>query len=137
MQIVHNNLNELINIVIGVFAADQACCQLLQCVEEGIQIHLAVVTLPHNVFVDNVVVGLEEPRVRQARYLTQLLKLHGRDGVRALLPCQVLEYGLCMRIQVILIVLRAIVRQDSLKAPHRLEELRLLRVGASWGFGAY
>ena len=76
MQVVHNHLNELINVFIGVLPADQPGSQLLQGVEERIQVHLAVVTLPHDVLVNNVIVGLQEAGIRKSRDLAEFLELH-------------------------------------------------------------
>ena len=137
MQVVHNHLDELIYVFIGVLLADQPGCELLQGVEERVQVHLAVVALPHDILVDNVIVGLKKAGIREPRDLAQLLELHGRDGVRAFLPCQVLEDALRMRVDVKLVKLSAIVRQDTLQTTHSLDEVRLLRIGAGGRFGAY
>ena len=96
MQVVHNHLNELVNVFIGVLLADQPGCELLQGVEERVQVHLAVVALPHDVLVDNVIVGLKEAGIREPWDFAELLELHGRDGVGAFLTCQVLEDALRM-----------------------------------------
>lgn len=137
MQVVHNHLNKLVNIFIRTLPADQPGGKLLKCVEERIQVHLTVVTLPHDILVNYVIVSFKQAGISETRNLAELLELHGRDGIGAFLTCQVLEYALSMRINVKLVKLGAIVWQNSLQTAHGLDEVGLLLILA-WGwFGAY
>jgi hypothetical protein len=48
------------------------------------------------------------------------LELGGADGIAAFGTCEVLKDGLCLRVDIILVELRVIVREDSSETPELL-----------------
>lgn len=87
--------------------------QLLQGLEEAVEIHLIVVTPPHDVLVDDVVVCLQNVAVRQTRVLGQFLKLRAGDEVVTLVACQNFEHLLGIGVQVQILQTFFGGRQDS------------------------
>ena len=70
---------------------------------------MSVLTPPHHVLVDDVVVGLADVRIRHVLELGQSLKLVRSYEVVILLAGQDLENGLCVRIQIQFIVVSVLI----------------------------
>ena len=53
-----DNLNDLLQVVIGVLIVEESVGQVFQGFEKAVEIHLVVVGSPHHVLVDYIIVSL-------------------------------------------------------------------------------
>ena len=84
---------------------------------------MCILAFAYNVLINDIVVCLEQSRVGETWQFAKPLELRTRDGIATFGACKVLKDGLCLRVDVVLIVLRVVVRKDTLETPHRLDVL--------------
>lgn len=93
-------LNDLLQVVIRILVVEQAVGEVFQGFKEAVEVHLVVVRPTDDVLVDDVVVGLQDVRVGQARVLGQPLELTACDEVVALLSSKDFKHLLSIRVEV-------------------------------------
>lgn len=89
-----DDLNDFLQVVVRILMIVQSIGKLLERLKEAVEVHLVVVAPSHHVLVDDVVMGLQDVAVGEARVFGQPLELRARDEVVALLTGQYLEHFL-------------------------------------------
>ena len=121
-----DDFNHFLQVVVWISVVVEPVGQLFERLEETVQVHLVVVAAANHVLVDDVVVGLHDMTVRQARVLAQPLELGRRDEVVTLLSRQDLEHLLCVGVKIQLVELAVWNWQDLLETAELLDLLQLL-----------
>ena len=103
----------------------EALRNVLQRLEETIQVHLSVLAASHHIFINDIVMSLLYVVVRHVLELGQALELTRRYEVVILLARKILKYCLCVRVQIQLLVVLLLIRQDQLQSTHLTRPLML------------
>ena len=109
LNLVHDYLYYLAYIFIRIFSLDKPASYFLQRVKEAIKVHLIVFTLSDYILIDDIIVCFEYAAWSHSLKLWKLLELRAWYGVLTTVASHELEYGLCVRVKIVLIVLMRVI----------------------------